>query len=362
MTPEPAAQSSARAALIGVGLLIAAWMLWSLRSVLLLVGFAALLAFALDPLVAMLERLKTPWGRVRRPVAAAVVMVCLVAAGGWVLISVLPRLASELAHFVEGAPASLDRLLLGVRVFAVERGMGAWLGPLGGDSPMDAAEILRRSGGALMSAVGSLFGSIGHLIGLALVPMLAFYLLAEREAVEVSALGFVPEEARPRAQQVIQAIDRALRSYVRGQAVVCATMGILVAILLALLGLPVPALLGTVVALAEVIPILGFWTASLAVVLAGWGARPELALYGWLAYLIVNQVVNVLVTPRVMGRHMKLHPFVVTVSILAGGALLGAAGAVLALPLAATIQSVVSEFAPRRVPDAAAPAHGTTES
>ena len=350
MTPEPNAHpqsSSARAAIIGVSLLIAAWFLWQLRSVLLLVGFAALLAFALDPLVAMIERIRTPWGRTRRAIGAAVVMICLVAISAWVLISVMPRLARDLAHFVEGAPASLDRLLLGVRTFAVDRGMTAWLGPLGGESPMDAAELLRRSGGVLLSTVGAVFGSVGHLIGFALVPMLAFYLLAEREAVEVSALGFVPAEARPRAQQVIRATDRALRSYVRGQAVVCATMGLLTGILLAFLGLPVPALLGTVVACAEVIPILGFWTASVAVVLAGWGSRPELALYGWLGYLIINQLVNVFVTPRVMGRHMKLHPFVVTVSILAGGVLLGAAGAVLALPLAATIQSVVSEFAPR---------------
>ncbi len=84
--------------------------------------------------------------------------------------------------------------------------------------------------------------------------------------------------------------------------------------------------------------------------LAGWAASPELALWGWLAYLAINQATSLLITPRVMSRHMKLHPFVVLVSILAGGSLLGAAGAVLALPLAAATQSVVSEFAPRPEP------------
>ncbi len=349
-SPRRGAQESARTAAFTVLFASVAWLLWQLREVLLLVGLSALLAFALDPLVALIERIRTPWGGVRRGLASAIVIVALVALGLWALLTALPHLARELARFIEGAPGSLERLLAALREFATERGAGAWLGPLGGDEPMSASELLRRSGGAILAAVARGFGSLGHVIGLALIPILAFWLLAQREAVEHSTLEFVPEEARPRVRQVLVAIDRALRSYVRGQSIVCATMGVLVGLSLAVLGVPVPALLGTLVAVAEVVPILGFWTASLAIVLAGWTASPGQALEGWLAYVVVNQATSLLVTPRVMGRHMKLHPFVVIVSILAGGALMGAAGAVLALPLAAAVQSVVSEFARRPEP------------
>ena len=76
-----------------------------------------------------------------------------------------------------------------------------------------------------------------------------------------------------------------------------------------------------------------------------WSVSPASAAWAFLAYLALNQLVGVFVTPRVMGRHMRMHPFVVTVSILSGGILLGAAGAILALPLAAALQSVISEFA-----------------
>ena len=343
-------QESARTAGFIVLFSIVAWLLWSLHEVLLVVGFSALLAFALDPLVSLLERVRTPWGAVRRGISAAIVLVAIVALGVWALMVALPHLARELTRFVDGAPASLERLLAAVRAFAESRGAGAWLGPLGGDDHMSAAELVRRAGGSLLGSVARGFGSLGHVLGVVLVPILAFWLLAEREAVERSSLEFVPEELRPRVRQVLAAIDRALRSYVRGQSIVCATMGLLAGLALAVLHVPVPALLGTLVAVFEIVPILGFWTASLAIVLAGWAASPEQALYGWLAYLAVNQGVSLLVTPRVMSRHMKLHPFVVIVSILSGGALLGAAGAVLALPLAAAVQSVVSEFARR--PDA----------
>lgn len=347
MTP----QESARTAAITVVFAVVAWLLWQLHEVLLVVGFAALLAFALEPLVVLIERARIGRGRVRRAFAAALVLLALVALGGWALVVALPHLARELARFVDGAPASLERLLAAVRAFAESRGAGAWLGPLGGDDPLSATELVRRAGGKLLEAFGRSFGSLGHIVGLALLPILAFWLLAEAEAVERSALEFVPQEARGRVRQVLLAIDRALRSYVRGQSIVCGLMGAGVGVALALIGVPVPALLGTLVAFAEIVPILGFWTASLAIVLAGWSASPAHALWGWLAYVAVNQLISLLVTPRVMGRHMKLHPFVVIVSILAGGALLGAAGAMLALPLAAAVQSVVSELAPR--PDAA---------
>jgi predicted PurR-regulated permease PerM len=208
--------------------------------------------------------------------------------------------------------------------------------------------VLRSAGGALLQTIGGVLANLGAIAGLVLTPILAFYLLTERDAVERSALGFVPEDARPRVQQALRAVDRALRSYVRGQALVCATMGVAGWLTFWALGLPVSLLLGVIVGTAEVIPILGFWIACIAIVLAGWSASPATAGWAFFSYLVLNQLLGMFVTPRLMGRHMKMHPFVVTVSILSGGALLGPAGAILALPIAASLQGVISELAPRR--------------
>ena len=332
-----------------VTVLLAAAMvaLWALRDVLMLVGFAAVLAFALEPIVVVFGRIRTSRWAMPRAAAAAIVMLLLVVVGIWALVVAVPQLVRELTNFVEGAPASLDRLLAAVRHYATAHSMTQYLGPLGGPEAMDARAVLERWGFTLLREVGGQLGNLSALVGLALIPLLAFYLLSEREQVESSALEFLPEEARERAHVVLGAIHRALRSYVRGQSVVCVTMGMLVGLALFIMGMPVAALLGTVVGIAEVVPILGFWIAALAIVLTGWSVSPGLALAGFVAYLVINQVVGLLITPRVMGRHMKMHPFIVTVSILAGGTLLGAAGAILALPFAAAIQSVVSEFAKR---------------
>jgi len=341
---SPGARDSLRTAAFTVLLLVTVAVLWALRDVLMLVGYAALLAFALEPAVAWLVSLRTRRGAVSRPFAAALVMIALVGLGVWTLVRVVPQVVAELAGFVDRAPETLDRLLTWAREWAAARGWNAFDNVR---SP-DAAALLRTSGGALLRGVGGAFGNLGGLVGLALVPILAFYLLTERDAVEGSTLGFVPENARPRVRQALRAVDRALQSYVRGQTLVCATIALTSWLAFWALGLPASLLLGVVVGLAEAIPILGFWVASLAIVLAGWSVAPPMAAWAFVAYLALNQLVGTLVTPRVMGRHMRMHPFVVIVSILSGGTLLGPAGAVLALPLAAALQSLISEFAPRR--------------
>ena len=347
-TPRPARESLA-GPMVTVLLAAALWLMWSLRDVLMLVGFAAVLAIALEPLVALLERIRTPRGALPRSAAAALVMLLLVAVGCWALTIALPQLARELSRFIEGAPGTLDRVLESIREYGESHGVAQYLGPLGVADSRESVAMVETWGVTALKSLGGQVGNLTALIALALVPLLSFYLLSEPEDVGESALEFIPEEARPRVSKVWKAIELALRSYIRGQSVVCAVMGTLVGVALMLIGVPVAALLGTAVGIAEVVPILGFWVAALAILLTGWSVSPGVALAGFIAYLVINQLVGLFITPRVMGRHLKMHPFIVTVSILGGATLLGAGGAILALPLAAAIQTVVSEFAKRPV-------------
>jgi predicted PurR-regulated permease PerM len=144
-----------------------------------------------------------------------------------------------------------------------------------------------------------------------------------------------------------------LRSYVRGQAIVCLVMAVLVGAALALLHHPAALLLGLLAGAAELIPYIGFMVAAIAIGLAGLSVSPFQALLGLAVYAGLNWVIGTVVTPRLMGRHLTMHPFVVTVSVLAGAKLLGPAGALLALPGAAVLQAVIGELAP-------APSHAVT--
>jgi predicted PurR-regulated permease PerM len=333
-------------AVVGVALL---FILWTLRSVAILVALAFMLAYLLEPLVAALHRMPLPRGwRLPRAAASAIVILGMGAAGGWALALALPRFGAEVGGFLQDVPANVASLVAHTREWAAARGLSPYVEPALDQLKLGGPELVQSAGKNVLGWAGQRIAGLGQLLGLALLPVLAFYLLAEAEAVQASALRFVPAGAVPRVQRLFAAADRALRSYVRGQTIVCLTMGVLVGSALALLGFPLALLLGVIVGVAELLPYIGFWIAALTIGFTGYGVNPALSLLGIAAYAVINNLVGTFITPRVMGRHLEMHPFLVTVSVLAGGQLLGPAGVVLALPGAAVIQSVVSELAPAR--------------
>jgi len=323
-----------------------------LRDLVLLVGYSVLLAYALRPVVAAIQK---PFGR-RRPqlprgAAAAVVILGLVALVGWLLALALPHLVSQAAHFASSAPETLDHLVQGLHAYGVAHGLSAWLDPMAADLRTELSGGVQGLSGTLATWAGHGFGGLGKVLELALVPILAFYLLAESTAVQLSALRFVPKEAHSEIVRLGAAVDRALRAYVRGQAVVCLVMGIAGGVGLALLGSPVALLLGLLVGLAELVPYLGFLVAAMAIAIAGLSVSPLQAVAGIAGYVVINWIIGAFVTPRVMGRYLKMHPFIVTVSVLAGIQIFGPAGALLALPGAAIVQAVIGELAGNAPPE-----------
>ena len=326
-------------------------LVWVLRDLVLLVGYSVLLAYALMPAVAAIERLGSRLGRrVPRGLAAAVVTLALVTVVGWLLALALPRLATQAARFASGAPDALARLVLGLRAYGAAHGLSAWLDPAVEDVRANVSGLLDNVAGALAGWLGRQSGGLGQMLGVALLPWLAFYLLTESTAVQASALRFVPEGAHSEIVRLGGAVDRALRSYVRGQAIVCLVMGFTVGATLALLGSPVALLLGLLVGFAELVPYVGFLVAAVAIALAGLTLSPLHALAGVGAYVVINWGIGTFVTPRVMGRYLKMHPFIVTVSVLAGTQIFGPAGALLALPGAAMLQAVVGELTAEAAP------------
>ncbi|MBI5169125.1 MAG: AI-2E family transporter [Candidatus Eisenbacteria bacterium] len=321
-------------------------MLWALPDVVVLVGFSVLLAYALLPAVALLERVRLGRGRnLSRGVAAAIVMLALVGVVGWLLALAVPRLGAEAAQFASVAPATLRRLLDAIDGWAAAHGYGTVVGPALAQARADLPSLVPQLGGTLAAWTGRVVGGVGSLLGYALVPLLAFYLLADSAAVQSSALRFVPGELRPELQRIGQSVNRALLSYVRGQAVVCLVTGAAAALLLALLQFPAALLLGVLAGLAQLIPYIGFTVTIVTITLVGLSVDPLHAAIGAAVYFAVDWVTGTFITPRVMERYLKMHPFVVTVSVIVGARLLGPAGALLALPGAAILQAVIASLA-----------------
>lgn len=321
-------------------------LVWAVPDIVVLVGFSVLLAYALLPVVAVLEHVRL--GRDRhlpRGVAAAAVMIALVGVVVWLLALAVPRLGAEAAQFASLAPGTLRKLIDALDGYAAAHGLGPWLTPALKNAQVDVPGLLQSFAGTIAGWAGQLVGGVGSLLGFALVPLLAFYLLSDSAAVQTSALRFVPDELRPEIMRFSSAVDRALRSYVRGQAVVCLVTWAGVGIVLALVQYPAALLLGLLAGIAQVIPYLGFTVTVVTIALVGLSLDPFHAVLGVAIYVALDWVTGTFITPRVMERFLKMHPFVVTVSVLAGARLLGPAGALLALPGAAVLQALIEGLA-----------------
>jgi predicted PurR-regulated permease PerM len=338
-----------RSLLLLAAAVFAVVLLWALRSIVVVVAFALLLAYALDPLVSWLTRRTLPRGaKIQRPAAASAVILILVGIVAYGFATFTPRLVEQGVSLVSSLPASVDTLLAQTRSWAQTREFGHQADPAIDQFEKQLRASVPQLGTWLVSWLGRLFGNVFQMLGFFVLPLLAFYLLAEREEVRASLMRFLPQEAHPRMAAMGRAVDRALASYVRGQAIVCLFSGVVTGTLLAIIGFPHALLLGLVVGLAEVLPVLGFWMAAIGIALDGLGVSTRHALLGFGAYALVNGLTSLFVTPRVMGRHLKMHPFVVIVSVLAGAELLGPAGVLLALPAAAVAQALMEEIAQRR--------------
>ncbi|MBI3948452.1 MAG: AI-2E family transporter [Armatimonadetes bacterium] len=205
------------------------------------------------------------------------------------------------------------------------------------------AALARRVGAWVQAALGS----AGFLLWLVIIPVATFYLLNDIQRVRGRLLLLVPEKHRTAAQAIAQDVAEVFLSYLRGLTLVSALYGLAMLLALVLIGVPYAVALALLAGALYPVPILGplitvvtiFIVASLGM---GWGVG---ALGGGVA-LAANQVFDQLVTPRIVGKSVGLHPVLSMIALLAGADLLGLLGMVLAVPVAGAIQVVVLRLLP----------------
>lgn len=329
-------------------------LLWAARGVAILVAFALLLAYVLDPVVTALSRIPLAGGRrLPRPLSAFLTIATLVGLIGWLLVVATPVLVSELTGFLGRVPSLVESLTGYLHERLAQGGASREVQRAVDSLRASATSLLPQLGAAGLKWLGLLFSRVEQVLGLAVLPILAFYLVADSDRVRDSLLRLLPEHARDSLLSAGPAVDRALKSYVRGQALVCLTMGVGTGAMLAIAHVPNAFFLGVLAGLAETLPLVGAFVATIAIVLSGLTLDLGHGLLGLGLYSTNNWLLGTFVTPRVMERYLEIHPFVVIVSVLTGARLLGPAGAILALPIAAVTQALVEHLAKRRTADPA---------
>jgi predicted PurR-regulated permease PerM len=327
----------------------AAWTAIALLAVLLLRALgpvltpflvAAVLAYALTPLVDRLDQLGD--GRMPRLLAVVVVELLFILAVLCLVLLIVPVLAKEVPLMREQIPQLSDRL---------HATLSPWLAQFGLRISLDLASLRQQLVEYLQSNWGDSFGSvwsslkIGGSVALALVgnavlvPVALFYLLLDWKDLVRRVLQLVPPRARPGVDSFTSEADQVLGQYLRGQILVMVTMAVFYSTGLALFGLELALPIGVFTGLAMFVPYVGFGIGLLLALLAGlleFASAKAFVMVGTV-YGLGQLVEGLYLTPRLVGERIGLHPLAVIFALLAFGQLLGFVGVLIALPASAVL-------------------------
>jgi predicted PurR-regulated permease PerM len=333
----------------GIALALTVLALFVLRDILLpfVAGFAV--AYLLDPLADRLERLG-----VNRLAATLIILILFVLTFIMALVLVLPFLAHQLGAFIDRLPAYVARL----QELAARQG-GPLVERLGGP---DALADMQRSVGELVGQGAAWLGAfVGRLWAggqailsvfalLVVTPVVAFYLLVDWDRMVATVDSWLPLRQRETIRSIAREIDSAIAGFIRGQAAVCLILGTFYALGLSLIGLNFGILIGMTAGILSFIPYVGSLTGLLlsvgVAIVQFW---PDWTwIVATLGVFAFGQFVegNIL-SPKLVGASVGLHPVWLMFALLAFGSLFGFVGLLLAVPLAAAV-GVIARFALRR--------------
>jgi predicted PurR-regulated permease PerM len=325
---------------LAVGVLLVC-LLWSARGALpaFIIGLA--LAFVLDPIVTVLQRRGLPrW---------AGVLMCYVGlvALGWAIVAfAVPPIARQARDFITHLPE------LGAAITNVQQSVVEWYRslPLPVELRAMLDESIRSAEAAFAAAIREILGpavsgvlrTAGFILGLIVIPVWLFYVLKDRERFPRAVTGALPEHWRADASNVLAILARVGGRWVRGQLLL--GIAIFVATVIGLTILTVigfsefgefTLVLALIAGVLEWFPIIGPILAAIPAVLIGLTISPAATIAAIVLYTGIQQLENNLLVPKVLGDAVELHPAVLIVALVVGGALFGIGGAILAAPTVA---------------------------
>jgi predicted PurR-regulated permease PerM len=297
--------------------------------------------------------------RRRVPRILAILLVCLVLLLGIAGLGalVLPPLVQQVQELIAAvtaqarAPGGLDQA---AEDLASRYGFGGYVESLR-EQARSLPGRLGEAAGPLLAVAGGVVGSVTALLS---VLLLTFFLLLDNDRFIDAGLNLFNPAQRPRLRRLLAESAGAIHGYVNGNLAISLVAGVAAFIALTILGMPYAVALALIVALFDLVPLVGGILGAAIVVLVALFVDPVKAGILAVYFLVYQQVENNVLQPLVYGRSVKLHPLAIFLAVLAGGELLGILGALLAIPVAEIIRILAAEWLASRAKQTGGTVHG----
>jgi predicted PurR-regulated permease PerM len=341
-----------RVLMLLVGLVVVAWLIYKLSTLLLLLVLSIFFCYLIAPLVRLVEQpiyLGSREMRMPRSLAIGVVYLVigfLLFLAVQLLVPVLwPQvleLAKMLPDYIKSGSGAVNKTI---------DDANSWMRRL--NLPREWREYIGNQTGHFAETVITVLADLGawalsylpYLTWLILVPILSFFMLKDAARFEQTFVTLMPNERlRKRVHWLLLDVNRTLAAYVRAQITACAVVGAVVTTGFGLMGVPYAVVLGFVAAVLEFFPMIGPLLAAVIAVGLTLTVSVKLAVIV-AAFLIVLRIVqDYILYPKIVGQGIKMHPLVVVLAILAGAEIGGLSGVFLAIPFVGLLIVVYNHY------------------
>jgi predicted PurR-regulated permease PerM len=325
----------------GLGALLAFWLgsqLLAITSVLILVVVAMFLAVGLNPVVEFFVR-----RGLKRSYAVLAVIVSVVIALALFVVAIVPVISDQVEAITQNAPQWFAELQRNQQIQDLNQKYDLF----------DRAESYIEQGGFTSSLFGGVLGVglavLSTLLNAFIVVVLTLYFLSSLQSTKNALYRLAPQSRRDRVTKLGDRVLGSIGGYVSGAFIVATCAGMSSLIFLFIVGLGEYAVaLAFVVALLDVIPMIGATIGAVIVTAIGFATDVKIGLACLIFYLVYQQIENYVIYPRVMSKSVDIPGAVTVIAALVGAALLGVVGAPLAIPTAAAILMLTREVFIRR--------------
>jgi predicted PurR-regulated permease PerM len=309
---------SERTILFTLGILGLIWVVIMIREVIVILFVAIILMSALAPWVQRLQNFKVP-----KVLAIASLYILIIGLVAFMVSIFVTPLIEQTNTLAQTLPRML-RQTLPTNIF-------------------DVNVLAQQVGSFTGNVVTATFTILNQIVGIISVVVLTFYLLLEHDKL-IHMIGLFTFGHDGQVKNIVERVEVKLGAWFRGQVVLSVIIGVAAFIALTILHVPYALPLAIVAGLMEVVPVIGPIISAVPAVLVAYLTSPLLAALTIVAFFIIQQLENHVVVPQVMRKAVGLNPLIVILAVAIGGKLLGIIGALLAVPIAVTIQVVLEEY------------------
>lgn len=316
-------------------LIIALFFLFYIRNIVLIVFVSMVLTSAFDPWVDWLQKNKVP-----RALGIILIYLVLILILGGAVYLIIPPIALEVNQLAKDFPFYWEKINSGLRSIQDYSENYGWNNNI--QNSLNALEAnIGAAAGGVFSTVFSFFGGI---ISFFIIMVITFYMTVEEQAMKRVMRSVVPIKYQPYFTYLVNRMQEKIGRWLRGQLALSVIIFIISWMGLTLLNVKYALVLALFAGVTELIPYLGPFIGAVPAVFIAFTQSPLLAFWVIVLYVIIQQLENHLITPKVMQKAVGLNPIIIIVVILIGAKMAGILGIVLAVPVTTAISVAIGDL------------------